>query len=81
MWQWGPESSFGGCYIKVDGGRQRDVFTVESLLGPAIAALNRCFVGAVYESNSIAKTRVGLGSDWWLSVVLGTRVGDSDTIS
>lgn len=54
---------------------------MESLLGPAIAALNKCFVGAVDERNFIAKTRVGPGSDWWLSVVLETRVGGSDTIS
>ena len=54
---------------------------MESLLGPAIAALNKCFVGAVYDGNFIAKTRVGPGSDWWLSVVLETRVGGSDTIS
>ena len=54
---------------------------MESLLGPAIAALNKCFVGAVDQSKSIAKTRVGPRSDWWLSVDLGTRVGGSDTIS
>ena len=65
----------------VDGGSQRDVFTVESLLGPAIAALNKCFVGAVDEGYCLAKTIVGPGREWWLSVVLRSMVDGTGSIS
>lgn len=47
-----------------------DVFAVESLLGPAIRAVSKCFVGEMEARNILAKTRVGPGNGWWLSVVL-----------
>ena len=65
----------GGCYILIDGGLERDVFAVDGLLGPAIGAVSKCFVGEVEGRNFLAKTRVGPGNEWWLSVVLETRVG------
>ena len=68
--QWGPETDLGGCYILVNGGHQRDVFAVERLLGPAIWAVGKCFVGNLEGRNVLARTRVGPGSVWWLSVVL-----------
>lgn len=68
--QWGPETDFGGCYFLVDGGGEADTFSVESLLGPAIWALNKCFVGDVEGRYMLAKTRVGPKKDWLLSVVL-----------
>lgn len=52
----------------------RDVFAVESLLEPAILALIKCFVGGVEGRYVLARTRVGPGNDWWLSVVLEMRV-------
>ena len=42
--QWGPETDIGGCYILIDGGAIRDVFSVEASLGPAIWAIGKCFV-------------------------------------
>ena len=80
--QWGPGTDFGGCYILVDGGVHSDVFAVESLLGPAILALNKCFVGEVMGSNILAKTKVGPGNDWWLSVILERKaIAGNDSIS
>lgn len=75
--KWGPETDRGGCYILVHGGHQSDVFAVESLLGPAVWAVGKCFVGSSEGRNVFtARTRVGPGSVWWLSLVLErTRVG------
>lgn len=80
--QWGPETDEGGCYILVDGGLRGDVFAVEDLLGPAIRVLSKCFLGSVEGRNVLGKVRVGLGKDWWLSVVLqATGVGVNGTVS
>ena len=82
MQQWGPETHLGGCYILVHGGSHRDVFTVESLLGPAILALNKCFVGpaAGGVQNVVGSTNVGPSNDWVLSVILRVRVvGENDS--
>ena len=80
--QWGPETDEGGCYILVDGGLRGDVFAVEDLLGPAIRVLSKCFLGSAEGRNVLGKVRVGLGKDWWLSVVLqATRVGVNGTVS
>lgn len=66
----------------VHSGSQRDVFTVESLLGPAIAALNKCFVGTVGgQQNVVARTKVGPSNDWVLSVILRIRVGGGNESS
>ncbi|CAD6591629.1 MAG: hypothetical protein ASARMPREDX12_005283 [Alectoria sarmentosa] len=82
--QWGPETDRGGCYILVDGGGERDVFPIETLLGPAIWALGKCFVGVVEGRNRLAKTRIGPRKDWWLSIVLeatGVVVGGNGSVS
>lgn len=66
----------------VEGGRQRDVFAVDSLVSPAIHALNKCFVGSVEQMNVLAKTKVGLGNDWTLTVGLEKRrVRGNDSLS
>ena len=79
--QWGPETDIGGCYILLDGGQIRDVFSVEALLGPAIWALGKCFaVGDGERMNRLAKIKVGPKKEWWLSVVLdmvGAAAGNS----
>ena len=54
---------------------------MESLLGPAIGAVSKCFVGEVEGKNFLAKTKVGPGNGWWLSVVLETRVGGIASVS
>lgn len=43
---------------------------MEALLGPAIWALGKCFVGEVEGRYRLAKTRIGPRKDWLLSVVL-----------
>ena len=79
--QWGPETDIGGCYILLDGGGERDIFSVEALLGPAIWAIGKCFVvGDDEGTNQLAKTKVGPKKIWWLSVVLdlvGAAAGNS----
>ena len=78
--QWGPETDIGGCYILLDGGGGRDIFSVEMLLGPAIWAIGQCFVTHNEGMYRLAKTKVGPRKDWWLSVVLnlvGAAVGNS----
>lgn len=67
---WAPETDYGGCYILLDGGLQRDVFSVESLLGPAIWAVSKCFVGNMGGRNNLARTKVGPSKTWCLSVGL-----------
>ncbi|KAF6236451.1 hypothetical protein HO173_005232 [Letharia columbiana] len=77
--QWGPETDLGGCYILVDGGGGRDVFSIQTLLGPAVWALGKCFVGEVESRYLLAKTRVGPRKDWFVSIVLevsGVAVGN-----
>ena len=77
---WGPETDLGGCYILVDGGTALDVFSVAALLGPALWAMDKCFVGVGDEGrNRMAKTRVGPKRDWVLSLVretVGVGVGN-----
>lgn len=52
---------------------------MEDLLGPAILAVNKCFVGLEGGlDNALARTRVGPGNSWWLSVVLERTVGGMD---
>ena len=78
--QWGPETDIGGCFVLLDGGGVRDTFSVEALLGPAIWAIGKCFVGDDEGMNRLAKTKVGPRKDWWLSVVLdlvGAAAGNS----
>lgn len=58
----------------LDGRHNRDVFVVEILLGSAIMALSKCFIGNMEGTNVLATTRMGPGSDWWLSVFLERRV-------
>lgn len=70
--QWGPETDLGGCYIRVDGGSERDVFSLDTLLGPAIWVVGKCFVGEMEGRNRLAKTKVGPRKEWLLSVVLET---------
>lgn len=56
----------------VDGGGERDVFSIDTLLGPAVWALGKCFLGEAEGRNQLAKTRIGPRKNWWLSVVLET---------
>lgn len=81
--QWGPETDLGGCYIRVEGGTHRDVFSIEAVLGPAIWALGKCFLGDVEGRNRLAKTRIGPRRDWWLSIVLEATgaVGGNGSVS
>lgn len=58
--------------MRVDSGRERDVFSLDTLLGPAIWAVGKCFVGEVEGRNRLAKTKVGPRKEWLLSVVLET---------
>lgn len=73
----------GGCRILADGGAQPDVFSIESLLGPAIWALGKCFLGDVEGMNKLAKTRIGPNADWWLNVELELKgwVGRNGSVS
>lgn len=55
------------------------MFSIQTLLGPAVWALGKCFVGEVEGINLFAKTRVGPRKDWLLSIVLevsGVAVGN-----
>ncbi|CAF9904031.1 MAG: hypothetical protein ALECFALPRED_004810 [Alectoria fallacina] len=81
--QWGPETDLGGCYLLVDGGGERDIFSIETLLGPAIWALGKCFVGDVEGRNRFAKTRIGPKKGWWLEIVLEVTgvVGGNSSVS
>ena len=79
--QWGPETDLGGCYILVDGGGEVDVFSLETLLGPTIWALGKCFLGDVEGRNRLAKTRIGPRKAWWLSVVLEVVGGSNGSVS
>ena len=71
--QWGPETDIGGCSILLDGGVDRDIFSVEALMGPAIWAIGKCFAGQGEGVNQLAKTKVGPKKDWWLSVILDLK--------
>lgn len=54
---------------------------MESLLGPAMWAVSKCFVGEVEGRNVLAKTRVGPGNQWWLNVVLErTGIGGNASV-
>ncbi|KAL9069610.1 MAG: hypothetical protein Q9161_005409 [Pseudevernia consocians] len=81
--QWGPETDFGGCYIQIDAGTHRETFSIEAVLGSAIWALGKCFVGEVEGRNRLAKTKIGPGRDWWLSIVLEATgaVGGNGSVS
>lgn len=80
--KWGPETDLGGCKILVDGGLEMEVFSIEALLGPAIWALGKCFVGGLEGRNRLAKTRIGAKKDWLLTIVLElTGVGANDSVS
>ena len=55
------------------------MFSIQTLLGPAVWALGKCFVGEVESRYLLAKTRVGPRKDWFVSIVLevsGVAVGN-----
>ena len=56
---------------------------MESLLGPAISALSKCFVGYDGPGQIVeGRTQVGPSKDWSLSVILRMRpVGGDDGVS
>lgn len=47
-----------------------EAFSIEAILGPAIWALGKCFVGEDEGKNRLAKTRIGAKKDLILSIVL-----------